>query len=139
VGCTPRLGSLWITSYKLIYLLCFCLFVCLFWFVIPNTWVFFCLFVLFCFIIYTFCVYFSNVIPFPGFLYENPLSQGSFSCSPTYPLLSPCAGIPLHRFSECSRDQGPILTLMINKGTSFSAIYAGGAIRPSMCTLWLVF
>jgi hypothetical protein len=40
-------------------------------------------------------IYISNVIPFPSFPSENPLSS-PLLCSPTYPILLPGPCIPLY-------------------------------------------
>jgi hypothetical protein len=48
------------------------------------------------FFIRYFLIYISNIIPFPGFPSETPLSPPPFPCSPTHPLLLPGHGIPLH-------------------------------------------
>jgi hypothetical protein len=46
---------------------------------------------------YTFFkIYISNVIPFPSFLFKNPLSSLPSPCPPTHPLLLPGPGIPLY-------------------------------------------
>jgi hypothetical protein len=58
-----------------------------------------------------FLCYISNVIPFPIFPNENPLSSPLSPYSPTYPLLLPGPGIPLYWDIKPSEDQGPILTL----------------------------
>jgi hypothetical protein len=60
-------------------------------------------------------IYISNVIFFPGFPSENPLSHPHSPCSPTHPFLLPCSDIPLHWGIELSQDQGPLLPLMTNK------------------------
>jgi hypothetical protein len=41
-----------------------------------------------------FFIYISNVIPFLGFPSKNSLSTPPSPCSPTYPLLLSCPGIP---------------------------------------------
>jgi hypothetical protein len=43
-----------------------------------------------------FFTYISNVIPFSGFPSKNPMSPSHSPSSPTYPLLLPGPGIPLH-------------------------------------------
>jgi hypothetical protein len=58
-----------------------------------------------------FFIYISNVIPFPGFTSENPLSPPPSPCSPTYPLPLPVPGIPLYWGIEPLQDQGPLLPL----------------------------
>ena len=40
----------------------------------------------FYFLLDIFFIYISNIIPFPSFLSENPLSPRSSPCSPSYPL-----------------------------------------------------
>jgi hypothetical protein len=67
------------------------------------------------FLLDVFFIYISNVIPFPGFPSENPLSHPPSPCSPTYPLPLPCPGIPLHWSIKPSQNQGPLLPLMPNK------------------------
>jgi hypothetical protein len=67
------------------------------------------------FLLDIFFIYISNVIPFPGFPSENPLSHLPSPCSPTYPLPLTCPGIPLHCGIEPSQDQWPLLLLMSNK------------------------
>jgi hypothetical protein len=51
------------------------------------------------FLLVIFFIYISNVIPFPGFPSENPLSPPPSPCSPTHPLLL----------------LGPLYSLMTNK------------------------
>jgi hypothetical protein len=64
------------------------------------------------FLLDIFFIYISNVIPFPGFPFEN-LLPSPFPCSPTYhPLPLPGPGILLHWGIEPSQDQGPLLPLM---------------------------
>jgi hypothetical protein len=55
---------------------------------------------------------------------------------PSYPLVLPHPGIPLHWRIEPSQDQGSLLLLMPHKASS--ATYVAGAMGRSMCTLWLV-
>jgi hypothetical protein len=81
-----------------------------------------------------FFIYTSNVICFPSFLYPgNPYPIPSHSASmrvfppPTYPLLPASPGISLHCLIQPSQDQGPLLSLMIDK-----------AILCYLCTVWLV-
>ena len=64
------------------------------------------------FLLDIFFIYISNVIPFPCFPSENPLSPPSSTCSPTLPLPFPSPGIPLFWGIEPSQDQGPHLPLM---------------------------
>jgi hypothetical protein len=59
-------------------------------------------------------IYISNVITFPGFPSENPLSPSSSPCAPTHPLLLPGPGIPLHWGTEPSQDQGPLEEMSFN-------------------------
>jgi hypothetical protein len=59
-----------------------------------------------------FFIYILNVLPFPGFPSENPVSHPLSPCSLTHPLPLPCPGIPLHWGIEPSQDQGPLLPLM---------------------------
>ena len=66
----------------------------------------------FSFFLDIFFIYISNVIPFPSFLSENPLSLSQSPCSSTHPLLLPGPGIPLYWGIEPSQDQGPLLPLM---------------------------
>jgi hypothetical protein len=66
----------------------------------------------FLFLLDIFFIYISNVIPFPSFPSENPLSPPVSPCSPTHPLLLPGPGIPLYWGIEPSQDQGPLLPLM---------------------------
>jgi hypothetical protein len=56
--------------------------------------------------------YISNVVPFPSFPSENPLSFPPSPCSPTHPLLLPGPSIPLYWGIDPSQDQGPVLPLM---------------------------
>ena len=67
------------------------------------------------FLLDLFFIYISNVIPFPHFPSENPLSHPSSPCSPTHPLTLSCPGISLHWGIEPSQGQGPLLSLMTNK------------------------
>jgi hypothetical protein len=75
----------------------------------------------FIFLFYNFFICISNVIPFPSFPSENPLSHPSSPCfydgasPPTQPLLLPRLNIPLHWGIEPSQDQGPLLPLVSNK------------------------
>jgi hypothetical protein len=48
------------------------------------------------FLLSIFFIYISNVIPFPGFPFENPLSPSPSPCSPTHPLPIPGPGISLY-------------------------------------------
>jgi hypothetical protein len=48
------------------------------------------------FLLNIFFIYISNVIPFPSFPSENPLSSLPSPCFLAYPLPLPGAGIPLH-------------------------------------------
>jgi hypothetical protein len=48
------------------------------------------------FLLDSFFIYISNVIPFPSFPSENPLSSSPYHCSPTHPLPLPGPGIPLY-------------------------------------------
>jgi hypothetical protein len=66
----------------------------------------------FFFLLDIFFIYISNVIPFPGFPSENPLSPSPPPCSPTHPLPLPGPGIPLYWGIEPLQDQGPLLPLM---------------------------
>jgi hypothetical protein len=95
--------TLWYLFLKCLYLLCCCccchfLFVCFFKFLLN-----------------TFLIYISNVIPFPHWPSENPLSHHPFPCSPTQPLLLPCPGIPLHWSIKPSQEQGSLLPLKFYK------------------------
>jgi hypothetical protein len=65
------------------------------------------------FLLDIFYIYVSNVILFPSFPSENPLSPCPSPCSPTHPFLVPGPGIPLYWGIESSQDQGPLLPLMI--------------------------
>jgi hypothetical protein len=67
---------------------------------------------IFSFFLDIFFVYILNVIPFPDFPSENPLSPSPSSCSPTHPLLLPGPGIPLYWGIEPSQDQGPLFPLI---------------------------
>ena len=85
----------------------------------------------FLFVLDIFFIYISNVIPFPCFPSENPLSSPSFLCSPTHTPASWSWHSPIlvHR---AFTDQGSLLPLMTNK-----------AILCYICdwshgTLWLV-
>ena len=55
---------------------------------------------------------YSNVIPLPGFMSENPLSSPYFLCTSTHPLTPPGPGFPLYWGTEPSQDQGPLLSLI---------------------------
>jgi hypothetical protein len=70
----------------------------------------------FYFLLDIFFIYISNIIPFPSFPSENPLSLSPSLCSPTHPLLLPGPGTSLHWGIEPSQDQGPLLPLMIDLG-----------------------
>jgi hypothetical protein len=48
------------------------------------------------FLLDIFFIYISNIIPFPGFPSENPLSLPFSPCSPTYSPLLPWPSIPLN-------------------------------------------
>jgi hypothetical protein len=73
----------------------------------------------FFFLLNIFFIYISNVIPFPSFPSENPLSPSPFPYSPTHPLLLSGPGIPLHWVIVPSQDQGPLLPLITNKTILF--------------------
>jgi hypothetical protein len=60
-----------------------------------------------------FFIYFSNVIPFPSFLYKNFLFHSPFPCSPTHPL--PPLALTFAYTVEPSQDQGPLFPLISNK------------------------
>ena len=68
-----------------------------------------------------FFIYISNVLPFPGIPFRNPLSDPPSSClyegaSPTtHRLLLSHPGIPLHWGIKHPQAQGPLLLLMSNK------------------------
>jgi hypothetical protein len=66
------------------------------------------------FLLDIFFIYISNVILFPGFSSENPLSHPCYPCSPT-PLPLICSGISLQQGIKPSQDQGSLLPLMSNK------------------------
>jgi hypothetical protein len=68
----------------------------------------------FIFLLDIFFIYISNVIPFPGFPFKNPLSLPHSPCSPTHPLLLHGPGVPLYWGMEPSQNQGPLLPLMTN-------------------------
>ena len=89
---------------------------------------------LFIYVLDIFFIYISNVIQFPDFPFENSLSHSNFPCSPTYPLLLPCLGIPLHWGIEPSQDQGPLLPLMSNK-----AIFCYICIMLYFKSCWVFF
>jgi hypothetical protein len=59
-------------------------------------------------------IYITNVMPFPNFPSENPVSLSFSPCLPTHPLLLPGPGNPLYWSIEPSQDQGPLLPLMTN-------------------------
>jgi hypothetical protein len=63
---------------------------------------------LFTFLLDILFIYISNVIPFPSFLSENPLSAPPSPWPPTYQLLLPGPGIFLYWGIEPSQDQGPL-------------------------------
>jgi hypothetical protein len=77
--------------------------------------------VLFYFLLDIFFIYISNVFPFLGLPFGNPLSRPLSPClyegaSPhTLPLPSSCPGIPLLWSIEQPQAQGPFLPLMSNK------------------------
>jgi hypothetical protein len=75
---------------------------------------FFPFFPSFSFIRYFF-IYISNVIPFPHFPCKDPLSLPPSPCSLTHPLPLPCPGFSIHRSTEPSQDQGPLLSLTFHK------------------------
>jgi hypothetical protein len=54
----------------------------------------FSFFLLNIFLLDIFFIYISNIILFPSFPSENPLSPPYYPCSPTHPLLLPGPGIP---------------------------------------------
>ena len=96
-----------------------------------------------------FFIYISNVIPFPSFPSENPLSPFPSPYSPTHPLPLPGPGIPLHRGIELSQDQGSLLPLMIDKaifcyicsrshGSLHVYSWAGSLVPGSSKGYWLV-
>jgi hypothetical protein len=60
-------------------------------------------------------MYISNVISFPVFPSENPLSLVPSTYSLTHPFPLPCPGILLHGSIELSQDLVPLLSLMSNK------------------------
>ena len=70
-------------------------------------------------LLHIFFIYISNVIPFPAFPSENPLSHPLCFYEgvppPTHPLSIPSSGIPLHWGIEPSKDLGPLLPLMSDK------------------------
>jgi hypothetical protein len=76
---------------------------------------YFFIFIFYTFLLDIFFIYISNVILFPGFPSENPLSPPLSACSPTHPLLLPGPDIPLYWGIEPSQDQGPLLPLMTKK------------------------
>ena len=65
--------------------------------------------------------FFSNVFPFPGLPFGDPLFHSPSLClyegapPPTHPLSSSHPGIPLHQGVEHPQAQGPLLPLMSNK------------------------
>jgi hypothetical protein len=65
----------------------------------------------FFFLLDTFFIYISNVIPFSNFPSENPLSPPP-PLPPNPPTPIPGPGIPLYWGIEPSQDQGPLLPLM---------------------------
>jgi hypothetical protein len=69
-------------------------------------------FLLFFFLLDIFFIYISNVIPFPGFPLESPLSSPPSPCSSTHPLLLPGPDRPLLRGIEPSQDQRALLPLI---------------------------
>ena len=50
--------------------------------------------IVFRFLLNIYLIYISNVVPFSGFPYENPLSPPSSPCSPSHPHVRPGPGIP---------------------------------------------
>jgi hypothetical protein len=90
----------------------------------------------FTFLLDIFFIYISKVIPFPSFPCEKSPIPSPPPSSPTYPLLLPCPGLPLHWGKEPSQDQGPFLPLMSNKPI-LCYIYSWSH-GPLNCTLWLV-
>jgi hypothetical protein len=97
-----------------------CLFVCLFQF-----WFYFA------FLLDIFFIYILNVIPFPGFPSENPLSHPPPPAhQPIHPLPLPCPGIPLQWGIEPSQDQGPVLSLMSHKAIlCYICIWSHGSLH----------
>ena len=90
-----------------------------------------------CFLLDIFFIYIPNVIPFPGFPSENPLShppplahQPTQSCFPV--LAFYYTGAP-----SLPRTKEALLSLMSDKAI-LCFIYMAGAMGPSMYTLWLV-
>ena len=81
----------------------------------------------------------------PYFIHPSPC------CLATHPLLLPCPGIPPHRGTEPSQDQGSLLPLMSNKailcyifswshGSLHVYSLVGGVIpRSSRGTDWFIF
>ena len=67
------------------------------------------------FLLDIFFIYISNLIPFPGFPSENPLSHSPSLCSPTNLHWLPCPDIPLHWGIRPSQEQGSLLPLKSNK------------------------
>ena len=106
MGWTPRLGSLWITSYKLIYLFSFCLFVCLFWFVIPNTC--FCLFYFVLFYIRYFLYLHFKCYPLSWFLLWKSTISG---------LLLLLTNLPTS-ISLCWNSTTPLQRVFLGSGSS---------------------
>jgi hypothetical protein len=104
---------------------CFLFFVCV------------CLFCfVFCFVFLDiFFIYISNVIPFPSFPSENPLSSQPSPCFPTHPVPLPGSGIPLYWVIEPSQNQGPLLPLMTELMGQSTGTYAARATGPSVCFL----
>ena len=72
------------------------------------------LFISFFFLLDIFFIYISNVIPFPGFPSENPLSP-PVSSAHQHTLLFLVLGIPFHWGTEPSQEQGPLLPLVTDK------------------------
>ena len=68
----------------------------------------------FYFLLDIFFIYISNVIPFPGFPSENPLSP-PVSSAHQHTLLFLVLGIPFHCGTEPSQEQGPLLPLVTDK------------------------
>ena len=101
-----------------------------------------------------FFIYISNVNPFPSPPKGNPLFHQPSSCfyegvpPPTYPLLPPHPGIPLHWDIEPSQDQRPLLPLMPNKAILYYIcslshgllhVYSGWWFSPwELWVVWLI-
>jgi hypothetical protein len=81
------------------------------------------------FVLDIFFIYISNVITFPGFPSETPLSNPS---PPAHQLTH--SHFPLLAFPY-TQDQWPLLPLMSNK--AIICYYAARAMGTSMCTPWL--